>query len=174
MKYFLFKLSDESQLVEQPRAEFKGQKRISPITGLPEPYYPTWKRRIKMYCVSFPLLILCLLFAVFGMWLYLDFQQILKNRYENETGFMVGIIMHVPSVLYGAAIFLLNNAYSSFAAKLNDWGEYSTVSIILCLYSSSINCICFNRLFLNSLNYFVFRYINTSHVRINRAFLLKP
>ena len=121
--FFPFSFADESQLVEQPRAEFKGEKRISPITGLPEPYYPTWKRRVKMYCVSFPLLLICLIFAVFGMWLYLDFQQILKNRYENQTGFIVAVMMRVPSIFYGAAIFVVNTAYSRFATKLNDWGK---------------------------------------------------
>jgi len=119
---------DESLLVEQPRAEFKGQKRISPITGLPEPYYPTWKRRAKMYCVSFPLLLLCLVFAVFGMWLYLDFQQILKNRYHHSTGIIVTIVMKVPSILYGAAIYVLNTLYSKYATKLNDWENHRLAS----------------------------------------------
>ena len=76
-----------------------------------------------MYCVSFPLLLLCLVFAVFGMWLYLDFQQILKNRYHHSTGIIVTIVMKVPSILYGAAIYVLNTLYSKYATKLNDWGK---------------------------------------------------
>ena len=66
----------------------------------------------------------CLLFAVFGMWLYLDFQQIMKNRYKEKTGFFVSIVMRIPSILYGAAIFALNTLYSRIATKLNDWGEW--------------------------------------------------
>ena len=89
-----------------------------------------------MYCVSFPLLFLCLVFAVFGMWLYLDFQQILKNRYQKGTGILVTMVMRIPSILYGAAIFLLNTLYSKFATKLNDWGKkdlliFSFVYLIL-------------------------------------------
>eukprot|EP00794_Sanderia_malayensis_P019137 gene19137-21054_t len=115
---------DESRLTEQPRAEFKGIKRISPITGLPEPYYSTWKRRVKMYCVSFPLLLFCLQFAILGMWLYLDFQQMLARKYKNEAGFFINAIKRIPSMLYAVAIFVLNNVYSRIATKLNDWENH--------------------------------------------------
>ena len=76
-----------------------------------------------MYCVSFPLLLVCLKFAVFGMWLYLDFQQIMKNKYKDQTGFIVKVVTTMPSILYGGVIFILNTVYSKFATKLNDWGE---------------------------------------------------
>ena len=77
-----------------------------------------------MYCVSFPLLLVCLKFAVFGMWLYLDFQQIMKNKYRDQTGFMVKIVTTMPSILYGGVIFVLNTLYSKIATKLNDWGKF--------------------------------------------------
>ncbi|KAE9536690.1 hypothetical protein AGLY_007092 [Aphis glycines] len=56
-------LDQRHQFLLQPRLEFKGHPRISPITGKPELWYPNWKRRLFSYFVSAPIIGLCL--AVF-------------------------------------------------------------------------------------------------------------
>ena len=70
MKTALFD-TGTSRYLEKPRAEYRGQPRVSPITGLVEPYYPTWRRRLKIYLVSYPLLLLSLVFAIIAMTIYL-------------------------------------------------------------------------------------------------------
>ena len=126
---YCYFFTDESELIEPPRADFRGHPRISPITGLSEQYYPTWKRRVKIYCVSYPLLIISLKFAVIGMWIYFDLQQSIKKAYGDKSGIIAKIIKTIPSVMYASVIFLVNNLYSKIATKLNDWGKERHINI---------------------------------------------
>lgn len=119
---------ESTSLLEKPRAEYKGTPRVSPITGLQEPHYPTWRRRIKMYFVSYPVLILSLLLATSGMWIYFHFQETMSESYKNSTGLWATILKKIPGVIYASLIFGLNNGYRKIAIHLNDWENHKVQS----------------------------------------------
>jgi len=41
-------------------ASFQGTLEVSPVTGRLEPHYPHWKRNVFRWCVSVPIIALCL------------------------------------------------------------------------------------------------------------------
>ena len=46
------------------RAAYYGELGVNPVTGILEPQYPNWKRLVKLYTVSLPVVIVCLCLAV--------------------------------------------------------------------------------------------------------------
>ena len=46
------------------RASYYGELGINPVTGRLEPQYPKWKRTLKFYAVSLPVVLFCLYCAV--------------------------------------------------------------------------------------------------------------
>lgn len=119
---------DSSSMLEKPRAEYKGHPRISPVTGLLEPHYPTWRRRLKMYLVTYPLLVLSLLFAASGMWLYFEFKEHMMLWYKDSTGLWSRIVKKLPGVVYASLIYGLNHLYGKLAVLMNDWENHRVPS----------------------------------------------
>eukprot|EP00111_Clytia_hemisphaerica_P022672 TCONS_00066722-protein len=117
--------TETSTILEKPRAEYKGHPRVSPITGLLEPYYPTWRRRLKMYLVTYPVLVLSLLFAAIGMWFYFEFKEKLMAWNKGSSGGLLNkMLMKIPGVVYASIIFGLNNLYGKLAVIMNDWENH--------------------------------------------------
>lgn len=114
---------ETSSLLEKPRAEYQGHPRVSPITGLLEPYYPTWRRRLKMYFVTYPILFVSLLFAGCGMVLYFELKEKITEWNKGSMGGIFNkMVMKLPGVCYASIIFCVNHMYGKLAVMLNDWG----------------------------------------------------
>ena len=100
-----------------------GEKRISPITGQTEYYYPPWKRKIKTYCVSYPIVLLCMKLATVVMLLNFKFLDAVESRYNDVGGIVANVMLLLPSIVYAVAIAVLNNLYHQLATFLTEWGE---------------------------------------------------
>ena len=109
--------------VEEPRPTYWGEKRTSPITGETEYYYPPWKRKIKTYCVSYPIVILCMKLATVVMLLNFKFLHAVEARYNDVGGVIANIMLLLPSIVYAVVIAVLNNLYHQLATFLTEWGE---------------------------------------------------
>jgi len=75
-----------------------------------------------MYLVTYPVLVLSLLFAASGMWLYFEFKERMSYWYKDSTGFFSKIVLKVPGVVYASIVFCLNKLYGKIAVVMNDWG----------------------------------------------------
>ncbi|NXG50675.1 ANO8 protein, partial [Psilopogon haemacephalus] len=53
-------LDTPAESIEEPRPQFRGIKRISPVTSTEEFYYPPWKRLLFQCLVSLPVCLVCL------------------------------------------------------------------------------------------------------------------
>ncbi|XP_007573845.1 anoctamin-8-like [Poecilia formosa] len=67
-------LDTPAESLEEPRPQFRGVRRCSPITGCEEFYYPAWKRAMFRWLVSLPVCLLCLCFVFLAMLLCLQLQ----------------------------------------------------------------------------------------------------
>ncbi|NWJ00958.1 ANO8 protein, partial [Crypturellus undulatus] len=56
-------LDTPAESIEEPRPQFRGIKRISPVTSAEEFYYPPWKRLLFQCLVSLPVCLSCLSFV---------------------------------------------------------------------------------------------------------------
>lgn len=52
----------------------QGPLQPSPVTGRLEPWHPTWKRHVFRYCVSVPIIVVCLSTVFFVMIVSLQIQ----------------------------------------------------------------------------------------------------
>lgn len=119
----IFHYSPGSEEVEEARPTYWGEKRISPITGQTEYYYPPWKRKIKTYCVSYPIVLLCMKLATVVMLLNFKFLDAVESRYNDVGGIVANVMLLLPSIVYAVAIAVLNNLYHQLATFLTEWGE---------------------------------------------------
>lgn len=109
-----------SEQDEEPRPQYLGTKRLSPITGEMEHYYPSWKRNLKVYCVSYPIVVLCMILATVTMLLNFKFLHAMEARYSNAKGIVASVMLSLPSVAYAVAIAVLNNLYHQLATFLTE------------------------------------------------------
>lgn len=123
------------------RPEFEGWTRISPVTELPELYYPQWRRKLQ-YLFSAIVTSLMLAVAFCVMILSLNLQGYIqpKNRYHpfyfvdfavlSEEGAWFdaksNIKCYIPVVLHVVCILTLNAIYRTVARKLTAWENHET------------------------------------------------
>uniref|UniRef100_A0A8C4Q6U3 Anoctamin n=1 Tax=Eptatretus burgeri TaxID=7764 RepID=A0A8C4Q6U3_EPTBU len=108
--------------LEDPRPQFKGKKRMSPVTGRVEIYYPPWRRRLLRYLVSLPACLLATLTSLLAMFACFQLQE-----YVHTFGCPAPLCF-MPKVLLALVVSLLGEAYRKVAYWLNDFGivHYST------------------------------------------------
>jgi len=118
--------------LKPPRPEYRGEVRMNPITERQEMYYPYEKTLRKLYLVSIPLTIFCLVMA-FWMMLNSFWAEVVMAEYLHnpETGepfddLISQILVHVPSVSYSLLILVGNNRYLKLARKLTEWENHRT------------------------------------------------
>lgn len=109
--------------VEEPRPTYWGEKRISPITGQQEYYYPPWMRKVKTYCISYPIVILCMKLATVVVLLYFRFLHAVESQYANVGGIVATVMLILPSIFFAVMIAVSNNLYRKLATFLNEWGK---------------------------------------------------
>ena len=107
---------------------FQGDLRKSPVTGHLEPFYPAWKRNLFRYCVSMPIIILCLLVVFYIMLLIFQLQEWVNQVVivdDAPSFFRFG-----PKVLMAVAISVMDELYKQLAVFLNNKGEGMGVAVI--------------------------------------------
>lgn len=118
-------LGMETNYLAEPRPYFRGELKVSQVTGRLEPHYPGWKRRLIRYCFSYPLTFLCLLIFFLFMLLIFQFQEI-TDKYFYESTIVFNWIVFVPKFALAFGIFGAAELYTRFAIWLNDFENYRT------------------------------------------------
>ncbi|XP_063728669.1 anoctamin-8-like [Symsagittifera roscoffensis] len=134
--------TNDFERVAETRPEFFGEIRNSPVTDLPELYYPQWKKFLR-YCVSFLAATPMLLLAVKAMLLSLNLNGYIKDHHSiiyvkslcqyAEPGAIFAqdnpyYGWMVPTLLHSVIILILNTIYRSIAVWCTDFENHKTVA----------------------------------------------
>ncbi|KAF2360317.1 Anoctamin [Trinorchestia longiramus] len=109
-------------LLQEPRPQFKGELRLSPVTGRLEPWFPTWRRNVFRYCVTLPLVIVCLL-TVFVLMLLILKTQDYVDALITSRGWP-GLLSWGPKLLMAVAMSTFDEVNTRVAVWLNDHENY--------------------------------------------------
>ncbi|XP_041847909.1 anoctamin-8 [Melanotaenia boesemani] len=112
-------LDTPAEPLEEPRPQFRGVKRCSPITGCEEFYYPPWKRAVFRWMVSLPICLLCLCFVFLAMLLCLELQEVVMEIQE-----LPGVTRFIPKILLAVTVTVCDEVYKKIAYWLNDMENY--------------------------------------------------
>lgn len=112
-------LDTPAESLEEPRPQFRGVKRCSPITGCEEFYYPPWKRALFRWLVSLPICLLCLCFVFLAMLLCLELQEVVMEIQELPS-----ITRFIPKILLAMTVTICDEVYKKIAYWLNDMENY--------------------------------------------------
>ncbi|XP_057713219.1 anoctamin-8 isoform X2 [Corythoichthys intestinalis] len=112
-------LDTPAESLEEPRPQFRGVKRCSPITGCEEFYYPPWKRAMFQWLVSLPICLLCLFFVFLIMLLCLELQEVVMEIQELPS-----ITRFIPKILLAITVTICDEVYKKIAYWLNDMENY--------------------------------------------------
>uniref|UniRef100_A0A8C4H4V0 Anoctamin n=1 Tax=Dicentrarchus labrax TaxID=13489 RepID=A0A8C4H4V0_DICLA len=112
-------LDTPAESLEEPRPQFRGVKRCSPITGCEEFYYPPWRRRVFRWLVSLPICILCLCFVFLVMLICFELQEFVMGIKE-----MPRLARFIPKIMLAITVTACDEVYRKIACWLNDMENY--------------------------------------------------
>lgn len=104
--------------VEKPRMAFRGKMGRNPVTEEMEPQYPSWKRNLRIYLVSTPIVFLCCGFAVACMFYYFSWEIHMMAVYQSDSSYEALLMTTLPSVVYSILIQIANFLYQQLAESL--------------------------------------------------------
>ncbi|XP_030059501.1 anoctamin-10 isoform X2 [Microcaecilia unicolor] len=115
---------------EAPRARYWGPSALNPVTGRWEPYYPSWKRKLRIMLVSIPTVFVFLGLAFDGMIMYLYWERWVQASYQQSrgSGRLAAVCLYLPSCIYTLYIELLNVIYKRAATILTEWENHRAES----------------------------------------------
>ncbi|XP_041086849.1 anoctamin-8-like [Polyodon spathula] len=108
-----------AESLEEPRPQFWGVKRLSPITGCEEFYYPPWKRMLFQYLVSLPVCLFCLCFVFLAMLVCFELQEFVMGIKELPR-----VTRFIPKIMLAITVTACDDVYRKIACWLNDKENY--------------------------------------------------
>ncbi|XP_005096666.1 anoctamin-10 isoform X2 [Aplysia californica] len=135
-----------SHSFEEPRADYYGTMGRNLVTGNPEPVYPKWKRVLKFYLVTLPIISFCLTVAFFTMLAYFWAEAWMKKNAPQNLGIITTMNNLLPTIGYAVVIGILNNIYRTIAVKLNKYenhrlqSSYDNHLIVKLILFEFVNC----------------------------------
>ncbi|CAJ0918326.1 unnamed protein product [Ranitomeya imitator] len=112
-------LDTPAEFIEEPRPQFRGVKRISPVTNCEEFYYPPWKRLLFQSCVSLPVCMSCLCFVFVVMLACFELQEFVLSIRELPR-----LVRFFPKILLAVIVSSCDEVYRKIAYWLNDMENY--------------------------------------------------
>uniref|UniRef100_A0AAZ3QCX4 Anoctamin n=1 Tax=Oncorhynchus tshawytscha TaxID=74940 RepID=A0AAZ3QCX4_ONCTS len=112
-------LDTPNESLEEPRTQFMGVKRCSPITGCEELYYSPWRRRMFRWLVSLPICILCLCFVFLAMLICFELQEFVMGIKEVPR-----LARFIPKIMLAITVTACDEVYRKIACWLNDMENY--------------------------------------------------
>ena len=118
--------------LKPPRPEYRGELRKNPVTGKQEMYYPSGKRLKKIFFVSLPLTILCLIMSFVMMIGSEKAKRMMELRlFDPKTGevskdWISKFLLNVPSIAYSFLIIFITKGFFKIARRLTTWENHRT------------------------------------------------
>lgn len=107
--------------LDTPRIGYYGKIGPDPITGKRQPKYPMWKTYATLYCVSLPIIFICMLpaafFALTQFWM------------EDKVMAMFGpdsYWLYLPSIVESIIVIIFSYQYEKLATWLTDLENHRT------------------------------------------------
>ncbi|CAF0803540.1 unnamed protein product [Rotaria sordida] len=119
--------SYDFKVFERPRSLYYGDLQLSPITNQPERVYPRWKRILKKYLVTYPVVMCCL---ALSLWIYFGYYRIqikTNNNYPLDSSLFsihAKLMRTMPSAGYSLLIIPMNLIYKKIATYLTDYENH--------------------------------------------------
>uniref|UniRef100_A0A8C2P454 Anoctamin n=1 Tax=Capra hircus TaxID=9925 RepID=A0A8C2P454_CAPHI len=110
-------LDSPGEAVEEPRPQFRGVRRISPVTQAEEFYYPPWKRLLFQMLVSLPLCLTCLACVFLLMLGCFQLQELVLS-----VKGLPRLARFLPKVMLALLVSASAEGYKKLAVWLNDMG----------------------------------------------------
>lgn len=104
-----------------PRIGYYGKISKDPITGKLQPQYPIWKTYALMYCVSMPLILICMMPCAI-----LAISQFYLEEKVLATVGPDSLLVYVPSIVEAVIVAVFSGKYEILANKLTDWENHRT------------------------------------------------
>ncbi|XP_069698153.1 anoctamin-10 isoform X2 [Periplaneta americana] len=114
--------------LDEPRPNYRGTMGIDKVTGRYQPQFPRWKTNARLYCVSLPIVLLCMVAAFFVMLASFWAEELIINMRKEQGLDSSGMIVLLPSIVYSALVFILNLYYRMLATWLTEWENHRTQS----------------------------------------------
>ncbi|XP_076358158.1 anoctamin-10-like [Tachypleus tridentatus] len=116
-----------TMVFQEHRSTFRGKYMgVDPVTGRHVPMYPPWKRYFKVYCISLPIVFLCLFLAILIMLLYFRIEKYVIQLYRDSEDPFSYAMTQLPGIVYTIIVFILNLGYRYFATHLTEWENHRT------------------------------------------------
>ncbi|KAG6926412.1 anoctamin 8, partial [Chelydra serpentina] len=112
-------LDTPAESIEEPRPQFRGIKRVSPVTNVEEFYYPPWKRLLFQCLVSLPVCLICLSFVFLVMLGCFELQEFVLSIKELPR-----LIRFLPKIALALIVTACDDVYRKIAYWLNDMENY--------------------------------------------------
>lgn len=112
-------LDTPAEFIEEPRPQYRGVKRISPVTNCEELHYPPWKRLLFQSCVSLPICMSCLCFVFIVMLACFELQEFVLSIRELPR-----LVRFFPKILLAIIVSSCDEVYRKIAYWLNDMENY--------------------------------------------------
>ncbi|XP_064031175.1 anoctamin-8 isoform X2 [Pogoniulus pusillus] len=112
-------LDTPAESIEEPRPQFRGIKRISPVTSTEEFYYPPWKRLLFQCLVSLPVCLVCLSLVFLLMLGCFQLQEFVLSIQELPR-----IVRFLPKIVLAVIVTACDELYKKIAYWLNDMENY--------------------------------------------------
>ncbi|XP_049644344.1 anoctamin-8 [Suncus etruscus] len=112
-------LDSPGEAVEEPRPQFRGVRRISPVTRAEEFYYPAWKRLLFQLLVSLPLCLSCLACVFLLMLGCFQLQELVLS-----VKGLPRLVRFLPKVVLALLVSVSAEGYKKLAVWLNDMENY--------------------------------------------------
>ncbi|XP_062815274.1 anoctamin-8 isoform X2 [Anolis carolinensis] len=112
-------LDTPAESIEEPRPQFRGVKRVSPVTNAEELYYPPWKRMAFQCLVSLPICAVCLSFVFLAMLGCFELQEFVLSIKELPR-----IVRFLPKIALAVIVTACDEIYKKIAYWLNDMENY--------------------------------------------------
>ncbi|XP_035888420.1 anoctamin-8 isoform X2 [Phyllostomus discolor] len=112
-------LDSPGEAMEEPRPQFRGVRRISPVTRAEEFYYPPWKRLLFQLFVSVPLCLTCLACVFLLMLGCFQLQELVLS-----VKGLPRLARFLPKVVLALLVSISAEGYKKLAIWLNDMENY--------------------------------------------------
>ncbi|KAK9510462.1 hypothetical protein O3M35_005246 [Rhynocoris fuscipes] len=108
---------------DEPRPNFRGVMGVDAVTGKTLPQAPRFITHLKMYCVSLPIVVVCM----FGAFLVMLFSFWVEDHLRQIPDIPI-VMIYIPSIVYAILVYAMNLVYRRFATFLTEWENHRTQS----------------------------------------------
>jgi len=113
----------DTEQFEEPRAAFYGELGKDAVTGRLQPQYSSFRRLVKFYTVSVPVMLIALVVAWYVMLLYFYLEEYIKPMLVGDNTMYGTALSLLPTIVYALIVLVLNAVYQPLAIVLNNWGN---------------------------------------------------